>query len=268
MFKTSVLAKYCVLSGLPTVIVPKGSMLFHGSLEPFSGGLKPGGDGMIWFADNPNIAQLYIPESGGSMWLSARSLAEPNHDPTVQELQKKLGIKYDYSEVEWENQRAKSWRIPEGWKTTPTTDEVKTLMEKYGYKSDGSNYNPIFKVRVHGKKILEPNEIKKGRLFIAKVKEPLLVWKKALGESDLMNRQYNDIQGFKKAKKEDLDGVLIDDFAQSKEHGNLGHASVGLYNTKKLEVKSIEAQYREWEYGNRGGTPEYPNPPPMFLHKL
>jgi len=265
-FKKIIKARYQIIS-ISTVTIPANSYLFHGTIEKFSGKLHGGGyDDMIWFSDSPKIAQLYIPTAGITMYLGADSIARPNKNPDVQELQKQIGIEYDYSEVEWDGQRAKSYYNPKGWKTLPTEEDVERLMKEKGFGSRQHSSDP-FLVHVDDGKILKENEAQEGRLFIAKVKEPLTLWRKAKGDGDLTDVQYHDLSGFKKMKEKGLDGVLIDDFAQSKEYGNFGHLSVGLYNTDKLIVKDIPAQYREWTYKEKG-TLEYPNPPEMFLHKL
>lgn len=49
---------------LPSVILPAGSKLFHGSIEKIKGRLRPGGDHVLWFADSPVVAQLYLSRSG------------------------------------------------------------------------------------------------------------------------------------------------------------------------------------------------------------
>lgn len=256
-------AKYQITAG-GTATIPAGSLLFHGTIEPFTGHLKPGGDGLIWFSDTPKIAQLYIPRSGGSTLIGPESLQRPSSDPVMQQLQKKIGIDYDYSKVTWKNHKLESWERAKGWDHSPTEQEIDKLLQKAGYKK---SRHGMYEIYTHGRKLLDPDEFVKGRLYIAKAKEPLVLWRKATGESDQTDLQYHDIKGFKDAKEKGLDGVLIDDFAQSKEWGNLGHASVGLFDSDKIEVKDIPAQYREWDYDAKG-TPEYPDAPPMYFHKL
>jgi hypothetical protein len=265
-FKKTIKARYQIIS-ISTVTIPANSYLFHGTSAEVSGKLRGGGyDKMIWFSDTPKIAQLYIPVSGMTAYLSADNISRPSKKSYVQELQKQLGIEYDYSEVEWDGQRAKSYYNPKGWDKLPTEEDIDRLMKEKGFGSR-KHSSDSFIVHVDKDKILKEKEAQEGRLFIAKVKEPLTLWRKAKGDSDLTDVQYHDLSGFKKMKEKGLDGVLIDDFAQSKEYGNFGHLSVGLYSTDKLVIKDIPAQYREWTYKEKG-TLEYPNPPEMFLHKL
>jgi hypothetical protein len=252
--------------GLSTVTIPKGAKLFHGTIEEFSGGLKPGGDGMIWFADEPQIAQLYLPKAGITVYPSNTSLMRPSKDRMIIAIQKLIGIKYNLEDVEWDHtDRATSYGLPKGWKSFPKEPDVEKLMDKVGFEKD---HNDNYKIRFSDMDtVLKPGEAQQGRLFIATVKEPLNIWVKARGESDLTDLQYHDLKGFQIAKDKQLDGVLIDDFAQSEEHGNFGHQSVGLFDTKKLSLRSIPAQYREWEYGAKG-TEEYPNAPAPIFRKL
>jgi len=239
--------------------------MFHGSLESFTGGLKPGGDGLIWFTDSPKIAQLYIPQSGGEMALNERSLQRPSQDQTIQELQKMIGIEYDTSKVKWgPGGQANSFSGPKGWDHLPTEEDINGLMKKYGFEKDDHD---LYRIRTHHGKILKPNTKVKGRLFIARVKKPLSIYKKAMGEGDLTDVQYNDLSTFKKVEEVGYDGILIDDFAQSKEWGNFGHLSVGVFDDKKISVHDIPAEYQEYDRETRG-TPEYPNPPPTYFHKL
>jgi hypothetical protein len=259
-----------IVAEMQEVTLPAGSLLFHGTIEEFEGDLKGGGyDDLIWFADSPQIAQLYIPKSGGTTYVSddSRALSRPTQDKDMQQLQKMIGIEYDYKDVEWGTDgRAKSFRAPKGWdaKALPTEADVAALMKKAGFEK---NRHGSYEIHTHKGKVLSPKEKVAGRLFVAKVKSPLRIWKKARGEGDLTDVQYHDLKGFKAAADAGFDGVMIDDFAQSKEWGNLGHLSVGLFDTKKLSITSRPAGYHEYDNRERG-TPEYPNPPAMFLHKL
>jgi hypothetical protein len=268
MFLTQVATKYKIVSTVNTVVVPANSYLFHGTSAHVSGQLRGGGyDNIIWFSDTPKIAQLYITGSGFTAYLSADQISRPNKQPYIQQLQKQLGIEYDYASVEWEGNRATSYYSPKGWASLPTEKDVDRLMKDKGFGLQRKHSSDPYIVQVVNDKILKDEEAKKGRLFIAKVDKPLILWRKSKGEGDLTDVQYHDLSGFQLMKEKGLDGVLIDDFAQSKEYGNFGHLSVGLYNTDKLTIKDLPAQYREWTYKEKG-TPEYPNPPEPFLHNL
>jgi len=255
-----------VENGFPFVVVPAGTTLFHGSLEPFGGTLRPGGDGVLWFADTPKIAQLYLPMSGLQIACSAESLTRPTQSEELRNLQQRLGIDYDLVRVTWDRMgQANSWPRPEGWDHQPDASEVRRLMDAAGWKGDGWGY----RIRFHNGIPLLPGEAAMGRLFVARTKAPLRCWLKAHGEGDLLDVQYNDLRGFAAAEAAGLDGVIIDDFAQSDEWGNFGHQSLGVFRgaVDRLSVQSVPARYREWAY-EPAGTPEWPDPPPPFLHDL
>lgn len=255
-----------VENGYPFVVVPAGTTLFHGSLEPFDGPLRPGGDGVLWFADSPKIAQLYLPMSGGSQIFPASALCYPTESEELRNLQQRIGIDYDLSRVTWDRMgRANSFPLPEGWSDLPTEADVRERMATAGWPSDGRSY----RVRFHDGLPLLPGEAAMGRLFVVRTTAPLRCWLKARGEGDLTDVQYNDLRGFRGAEAAGLDGVIIDDFAQSEEWGNFGHESLGVFSgsARKLSTESVPARYREWERGSEG-TPEWPDPPPTFLHDL
>ena len=78
-------------AGVHAVTLPRGSELFHGTLVNFGGSIRPGGyDDVAWFADNPAIAQLYIPRSGVSVNMSSFFLTKPRKDREGQAVQKAI----------------------------------------------------------------------------------------------------------------------------------------------------------------------------------
>jgi hypothetical protein len=100
-------------------VIPPGTELFHGTGESFlESDLRPGGyDGLVWTADNPGIAQTYIPVSGSETFLDSRSLWRPSRDPDTRLQQKQLGIIYDYDKVEFDNRgEVRSYPTPDVFK--------------------------------------------------------------------------------------------------------------------------------------------------------
>lgn len=347
------------------ITLPKGSKLFHGSLEAFEGALSPGVDGLVWFADSPSIAQLYIPRSGLSVLASSSHIARPNSDRTIQAIQRMIGLNYDYSKVEWQpgGQRAQSYYMPEddptwaeasgassraykrwseiekemkdlnarsqqawddfrreskavrktqGWDSDPPAlkkleaewdrtvkanvdrydeleaeleevkqavsdasnameKEVERRLDELGYETYGS-YNPpggkSYRFHSSGDVLLPPGGAAEGRLFACETTKPLTLWGKAVGESDLTNTQYTDYAGFAEAEEAGFDGVLIDDFAQSEEWGNLQHLSVGLFQHAIQHVKCIQvlATYEEFSFG--GKTKAWPQGSESYFTSL
>ena len=93
------------------LIVEKGTELFHGTGEVFNkSNLKPGYyDKVLWTCDSSVIAQTYIPISSYTH-ISTRTLANPRFDERVRNIQKQLGIEYDYNHVKFEGDRAVSYK--------------------------------------------------------------------------------------------------------------------------------------------------------------
>lgn len=110
-------------------------------------------------------------------------------------------------------------------------------------------------------KILPSNYSMPGNLYIFNGASKLNLYDMSTGEGDLMNVQYHEIDTFKKIDDAGFDGVIIDDFAQSKTYGNVGHESVGLFERgiKKLSSLSIPAKNYDWpEEGiSKNETPEF-----------
>lgn len=250
-------------------IIPVGTILFHGSLEPFPARkLKPGGDRVLWFADKPAVAQAYIPRSGSSVVFSPSSLTRPTKDKQMQKIQKHIGIDYDVDDVEWDYMdRAKSFRWPKGWDHLPTEEEVAERIEKVGWKDMSGSKSAAFKRYqvLSGESIhdfLPPGQTMTGRLFVAKVMQPLKIYDISEGrEGDLMNPDYHRYRMFERVEKEGYDGVKIHDFAQVHDWGNVGHESIGIFKNAltKLTWTSMPAKHVDWEHAraNKYTTPEY-----------
>ena len=97
-----------------------------------------------------------------------------------------------------------------------------------------------------------------GRLFIFYGQEKLNILDVSRGESDLTDLQYHRYDIFKVSKEQGYDGVQIDDFLQSKLHGNIGHQSICLNSNglAKLSYDVIPAtNYDDEEWGDF--TPEF-----------
>jgi hypothetical protein len=254
-----------VKTGKASVLLPRGSLLFHGTTEKFSGRLKPGGyDGVAWFADVPAIAQLYIPRNDGSeLHVRASSLVRPSKRRDVQAVQRAIGIEYDLDAVRWNSvNEAQSWPAPKGWNRLPDEAEVTTRLRASGFSEERG----VFTVSIDARGNAIPSgALAKGKLVVVKTKRDMRIWRKSEGDGDLLDVQYHDIPGFRHAEANGFDGVLIDDFAQSEAWGNLGHLSLGLFGSamRSTSQKVVPATYREFKHG-RNGTPEWPKATPYF----
>ena len=84
--------------------LPKGHILFHATGEPFDEkNLHPGWyDEVLWTTEESGISQTYIPAAGITVSISPEMIVRPAKDPSTQNLQKILGIEYDYDEVTWQ----------------------------------------------------------------------------------------------------------------------------------------------------------------------
>jgi hypothetical protein len=253
------------------LIFPAGKLLFHGTSEEFPAKeLRGGGyDRIIWTAESPDIAQNYIPISGASTIVYARDLSVPQKCEILQQLQRRLGIEYDYSKIEWDYMdRPSSFYYPEGYDRIPEEDEVNQLLEEAGWEKYEHGWS-AYKIRMTYQdsynRLMGPNEKLLGRLFILKALKPIKIYDYTFGgerESDLMDLDYHKINIFRAAEEKGYDGIKINDFAQSEIWGNLGHTSIGLFDSSLSEFRwvTIPATNYDWkEYDDfkRATTPEY-----------
>lgn len=256
------------------LILPPGTILFHGTCEEFPAEEIRGGgyDQVIWTAESSTIAQNYIPISGISSITGPEVIRLPSKDSIIQQIQHIIGIEYDLSVVTWDYaDRATCYRSPSGWDDLPTHEEVTQLMLDAGWEK--SIYG-TFRLRYtyedgpDGKstpRLFAPGEKALGRLFIFTALEPLKIYDHTRGgetESDLLNLEYHKLDLFRAAEEAGYDGVKINDFAQSEYWGNFGHTSIGLFNhTKpKLSWITIPATNFDWDENtpqNATITPEY-----------
>lgn len=253
-----------------TIILPPGTLLFHGTLEEFPTKDVRGGpyDDVLWTALSPDIAQNYIPISGLTTYARAREIAYPSQDPVLQNLQKALGIEYDYSQVVYNKWgELESYPLPNGWSEWPESPDLTEIvierMGKLGWE-DGDYHTP-YDLHIHNNEILMPGEKALGRLFIITVEEPLRIFDMTLGgevEADISNVQYHNISLFRLAETKGFDGVKINDFAQSNKWGDTWHISIGLFNNAldKISLETVRATNYDWEtYEDFDAktTPEY-----------
>lgn len=251
-------------SGLE-VTIKKDSALFHATGEEFEPTtLGTGMDGLCWTCQQAGIAQTYIPEAGSTLLTSLEHIALPSKDPTLQNLQRKIGIEYDYSQVKWQadQRHTQSYRQApvfdyiENEEKTSYYDKVEKMCQYVGnklksiygyepYKENGQWFQEHwYKLKCERNQVMPADYKMKGRLFVIKPKEDLVIYDMTEGgkkDPDLGDLDYNKLDLFEKIEKEGYDGVKITDFAQTKEYGNLGHLSVGLFNRglKKCEWEVV-----------------------------
>ena len=238
---------------IPPLVLPTGTRLFHGTLEKFWGTPRPGGyDGVCWTADSSAVAQSYIPKSGGTLYLGIGHLRLPSQDTTVQALQRRIGIIYDYTQVTWgKDGRAQSWLAPRGGRwhtfsdggqgyTAPSEEEVLRRLKRTGWIGKDATVHSGLEVRTSLGRILRPDEVETGRLYFGVAREPLNILDAVEGEE----YQANDLTLFRLARKAGYDGVQISDQLQSEIWGNVGHIAIGLFplGLAKMRWRALPAK--------------------------
>lgn len=248
-------------------------ILFHGTAEAIDGNLRGGFyDKILWTATTPDIAQNYIPEAGCSSYMSSFSDWELDCAVRPESLKLALARMMGYeADVEVDDfRRLRSWM----WSKKGASPlkgisfvnrELKQFIESLGYreKDDGfyelkTGYGP------EGEMVHRADYRMPGRLYLLRPRreERLFIYDHALPEGDLMDLQYHHLHLFAKLQAKGYDGVRINDFAQSKTWGNVGHFSIGLFpaGIGKCDVEWLNAYNYDWPadvFPGQGVTPEY-----------
>ena len=247
--------------------------LYHGSAEPpgsFIGVPRPGGyDGVFWTAEHSEIAQLYIPVSGGctSLYFIKSELDElvrPSEWSVEYALACLCGpaaknIKYDMLG------RASSWGIPEGY--ARKRDVVEFALQ-LGYRNKATVDGDVsFDIRTDGidsdlkqPRVLPAHHRNEGSLVVVSGFERMKMAMIANGESDLMDLQYHRCDTFRRLEAAGYDGVIIDDFAQSKTHGNIGHLAIGFFKPACTQLETHVLSARRYEFSESGADPMHGTP--------
>jgi len=226
--------------------------LFHGTVEPIKGDLRGGGyDKVLWYANNPAAAQSYIPESGSRISVSKNwpdDTIKPEND-LHQMIAKKLGHGYAY-DVEYDDfNRAKSWRI----QGEPIKNkDILEYIESLGYKPNHNNNYEIKQILnpETDKFELAPASYKKqGHLYVGMPKQPLNFQDLRHRGGDLSEPQYHKLDWFQNAQEKGYDGVVINDYLQSRNWGNVEHPSWGLFPSgiQKMNYQVIPATNFDWQ---------------------
>lgn len=242
------------------------TLLFHGTIEPFDTVLEPQSHGgCLWVAFASTVAQSYIPSSGGEAWIGIATHQlndhlRPSKDKFWIAVYDMMGIK-PRADTEYDAWgRSTSWAWEGGhW---PTYQDAADFFDSIGYHGERDKHQYTYRIKTgydDHRQIVYPADYKKvGRLFIFYGAERLNILNISRGESDLTDLQYHKYNTFERAKKEGYDGVKIDDFAQSRLHGNMGHTSVCLNSNglSKLTYDVIPAtNYDEEDWDDF--TPEF-----------
>ncbi|CAH1691580.1 conserved hypothetical protein [Hyphomicrobiales bacterium] len=205
-------------------------LLFHGTCETFD--LIDGGgyDGMVWTTNSPAIAQTYIPVSGIEAMVSApdRFGLDQGIRPDESRFWPAFAMQecgLEFGDIEWSpHGQAMSW----AFKKHVTYREAVAALESLGYDLSAG---PIWVSQqiIDGRTLTMPADWRMpGRLLFCRM-DPNWRWLDiSRGDSDLTDLQYHAHEAFDRAVVEGYDGVIIDDFAQHRVLGNVGHRSWGL----------------------------------------
>jgi hypothetical protein len=172
-------------------------------------------------------------------------------------------------DIQWDALgRAKSWRVPAGAATY--RDVVNHIECILGYENKGVGGDCTYELLTDGwdkdtqeHKIVAADFKRQGSLVIAQGFADMRFLDISLGDSDLTDLQYHSHNIFKRAKAEGFDGVVIDDFCQTKTWGNVGHRSIGFLDhaVARLSTTVIPAVRFEWGPESKDlkvkDTPEY-----------
>jgi hypothetical protein len=235
------------------------AFFFHGTCEPFDGTPRGGAyDDVFWTADCPAVAQCYIPEAGGQALFCASGYqlgdrVRPDRHSTAYALVRQMGK--ESPDVEWGSDgRAKSWAVPDGY---PTYRDVADWLENslgYDNLSDCPDRERKYWVKsafgLDGRETYLPASYRiEGRLYVVDGVRDLRFLDMAEGrEGDLTDLDYHKHAWFRRARDEGYDGIVINDFCQSKTHGNVGHRSWGVLPRAlgKLRFAEIPCVRFDW----------------------
>lgn len=251
----------------PEEAIKSRQFLFHGTVESFTGPLKPGGyDGMIWTTNLPSVAQVYIPENGLSTLLHYDDFRGDDrvgphpHNAWWTVVAKAMGADIEGAEPEFDASGAlRSWRNCEGH---PTYREAKEFLEAQGYSFEAGSCWLKTEYSDDEETLLPADFKRQGRLFILPREPSLNFHDLRDDEGDLMTPDHQRLDDFQAVKEAGYDGLIISDFAQSPRWGNVGHTSWGLFEhvVEQLPCLEVPAVAYDWEDrpGADGGiTPDF-----------
>lgn len=230
---------------------PVAGLLFHGTAENITGKLRGGHyDHVLWTADNPVIAQQYIPESGSSViyippdkWELKSRVKPVEAMPLAHVASLMTNIRLEELERRFNKiGELESWRLPANW---PTYEEAMHYLEtELGYPANKRNL--IKTTFIDNQEVFLPADHKmSGTLYVTSSDNLRFLSIRRTEDGDLTDLDYHKLDLFQKAADAGYDGVIINDFAQTKTFGNLGHIAYGLLPkaAEKIEWVKIPATH-------------------------
>jgi hypothetical protein len=212
---------------------PIEGVLFHATCEEIDGPLHGGGaDRTLWTARCPFIAQQYIPASGMQLIFQKPSSWEmearvrPDEGNVLYMLAKQMTGSDCHSVRRDDYGMAASFGCDPSW---PRIGEVvEYLDEELGYVADNGLYR--LKSEFRGDiEIVRPSAWSMPGSLWMTIDDGLRFRDiRQSGEPDLTVREHLAFGAFEDAAANGWDGVIINDFCQTDEWGNVGHLSYGL----------------------------------------
>lgn len=236
----------------------KVELLFHGTLGVLDGLPRPGAYDQVWWtAENSAVAQCYIPATGGTTYVSVSAYeldqgVRPSPTSPLYALARELGPAATSVEVD-EQGCLRSWRMPAGYLTN--REVVRHIEDVLGYRNRGIGGDRMYELRtlgwdpVKGAKVVTADYRAPGTLVIVTGGfQDMRIYDASTGESDLTDLQYHRTGLFRQLRDAGYDGVVIDDFCQSKTWGNVGHRSIGFFENAigRLQLEAIPAVRFDW----------------------
>jgi hypothetical protein len=210
-------------------------LLFHGTVEPFETPLRATGwERLLWFAEAPEIAQSYCPESGSEVLKSFASHALDDRFVPHGDFDARVfaAMGFDVAAMKAERDlsgRMTSYRVLPGH---PSNRDARAFLEGLGYRFDGES--AWIKVRLlqgGGDELMPASWMTPGRLFVAERPAGLRLYDLATTEEGgLSGRQWMRTDLFQSlAESGEWDGLVIDDVHRTRRLGHFGHRSIGLF---------------------------------------
>lgn len=240
--------------------IEASGLLFHGTCVPFDLPPRPGGyDQVLWTSTSPVVAQSYIPRAGMTLF-AGRPLpyqlaerVEPAPQSFWYAVVRQMG--FDAIEVEVDQyQRLKSWRLPADY---PTYRDAVEWLARLGYDLASNGSAEVLTARENGIEVIKPASWRMpGRLLVT-IGDDLDLLDVADGrEGDLTDPDYHKLGLFRHAEAS-REGILIHDYLQDPDYGNVGHRSYGLFGktAARLPWLEIPATHCSWRTGKQM-TPE------------
>jgi hypothetical protein len=244
-------------------------LLFHGTVEPFETPLRATGwERLLWFAEGPEIAQSYCPESGSECMVSFLRFALDERFVPHGDMDARIfGLMgFDIAEMDAERDeygRMCSYRL---LKDHPTNRQAKEFIEGLGYVFEGESCWIKMRLKDEGGDEIMPADWRiPGRLHILQRPSDLRLHDlQSSADGGLTGRQWMRTDLFEKlADSGDWDGIIIDDIHQSKKMGHFGHRSIGLFQPTidRLSHHAIDCVNVEpwdvWKAEDGRTTPEF-----------